>query len=102
MRKVPPAAFEQQNHPDERVHRLWLTIGPTCTLKTVGTSKRLDAERSLLEQSLADDGGLSEIPARRLAQDEYRALVPRWILQLPTVPPSMGRGGPAHLDRHYL
>lgn len=35
-----------------------------------------------LEQSVTDDGGLSEIPARRLSQHEYRALVHRKICQL--------------------
>jgi hypothetical protein len=37
---------------------------------------------ALLAQSVTDDGGASEIPARRLSQHEYRALVHRRIWQL--------------------
>src|SRR5262245_50203080 len=36
-------------------------------------------ERGLLERSLLDDGGLSEIPARRQSQHEYRALIHRKV-----------------------
>src|SRR5687768_1696427 len=42
----------------------------------------VELERALLERSLVDDGGVSEIPARRLSQHEYRALVHRKVWQL--------------------
>ena len=42
----------------------------------------LEMSAALLEQSITDDGGRSEIPARRLSQHEYRALVHRKVWQL--------------------
>lgn len=42
----------------------------------------VEMSEALLEQSLADDGGREEIPARRLSQHEYRALVHRKVWQL--------------------
>lgn len=42
----------------------------------------LDAERDLLAQSIADDGGVENIPARRLAQHEYRCSIHRKVWQL--------------------
>jgi len=41
-----------------------------------------ELERALLERSLADDGGLSEIPARRLSLHEYRSLIHRKVWQV--------------------
>jgi len=64
-----------------------LLPGHTLTLQ-----HGLDAERvappyaalqaEILAKSIEDDGGAAEIPARRLAQHEYRALLHRKIAQL--------------------
>lgn len=42
----------------------------------------LEMSGALLEQSITDDGGAENIPARRLSQHEYRALIHRQIWQL--------------------
>ena len=45
--------------------------------------ERLEEDvEALLDGSLADDGGVGEIPTRRLSQHQYRATLHRQILRL--------------------